>query len=47
MNNFTPGGVANLVTPIELTVACQNLINADRLSKSDPFIVIFSFDAVF
>ena len=41
MNNFQS---ASLSTPVELTIGCKKLRNADTFSKSDPFVVLFSFE---
>ena len=42
IGGFNPGGGGSLPTStIELSLRCENLINADVLSKSDPFCAVF------
>ena len=41
MNGFQPGRAAtNVFTKVEISIRCENLINADFLSKSDPMVVV-------
>lgn len=39
-SSITEGGADTPTTLIEMTLSCQNLINADVLSKSDPYCVV-------
>ena len=42
IGGFNPGGGGSLPTStVELSLRCENLINADILSKSDPFCAVF------
>ena len=34
------GSKGYTITPIEITVSCNNLKNMDRTSRSDPFVII-------
>ena len=42
MESFRPGTAATTATKVELAVECQDLIDADILSKSDPMCVLFA-----
>ena len=41
MESFQPGVAASRpVSRIEISICCQNLLNKDLLSKSDPFVAV-------
>ena len=41
MDAFQPGAAAaRPVSRLELSISCQNILDKDFLSKSDPFVVV-------
>lgn len=34
-----------LKIPLELSISCQNLLNLDTFSKSDPMVVVYQFSS--
>jgi len=41
MQSFIPGSAVRPVTKLEISISCNNLVNKDLLSKSDPFVAVF------
>ena len=44
-DHFTPGQSLAPVSTVELSLACSNLADMDVFSKSDPFCVLYFWDA--